>query len=80
MSEIQSAEEFAKIVYQMCGPIGRNIEDGISWLSEMARARDKAIVERIKDRTIKQMHETGFNYSPIVAICDDVLRELGGEQ
>lgn len=72
MSEIQSAEEFAKIVCQMCGPIGRNIEDGISWLSEMARARDKARVERVLDIVYKKYG--------VVVESDDVLRELGGEQ
>lgn len=76
MAEIQSAEEFAEAY---CFEWDTWIEP-TKELANLIRARDKAIVERIKDRTIKQMHETGLNYSPIVAICDDVLCELGGEQ
>jgi hypothetical protein len=79
--EIQKAEEFAHKIYEACGPIGRNIEDGTSWLSEHIRARDKAIIERCKESIHKLYNgfsDPGYCDGILEAekACDAILRDL----
>lgn len=68
MAEIMSAEKFAEEVEAM------GLANGSS---DLVRARDKAMVERIREKIDK--HGIITRQWQLNSILDDVLREIGGE-
>lgn len=81
MGEIQSAEEFANLIWRCKETIEENDKD----LAFDIRARDKAIVERMGSAFSAWLNDaTECHCSQCLPACVrrvsyDVLRELGGE-
>lgn len=85
MSEIQSAEELAlkieRISQMRCeNPDCEVCAEHKKEAADLIRARDKAIIARIRKYLQGMRAEGEHDLRQAIHYCDDVLRELGGEQ
>lgn len=73
MTEIQSAEEFVKFIDNNYINLGAMTKQTIT---DLIRARDKATLSRVYAIGF----QLGIGSAALNKMCDEVLRELGGEQ